>query len=401
MSVDGDGLFVVQRGNERLYTRAGQFGIDKEGYAINSEGYRLQGYGYSASTGNATTVLGDINVASISSEPSDTDSVTVYANLDATSSIGAAFALATPEDTSNFTSTLTIYDSLGTPHVLNVYYRKNQTISVANGFAGGHGALGGTEWQWYGVLAADETQSGSAEIAAYGTLEFNSAGQLYDETLTATDFDFAGGATQSQSIGFDFGDSIIDSGTGLAGSTQFGADSTTSYLLQDGFSAGAMKNVTIDSNGVMVGIFTNGQTKNVAQITLAKFISSEGLLKMGDNLYAQSFDSGQPIITQAGSTGTGNIISNTLELSNVDLASEFVKMIIMQRGYQKLKGLTPPKTTSLLSHGRAKSDVVPFDLSSDAHKAVKKMSYDSVSAVFFIEPASAFVTIFLPFAFDW
>ncbi len=345
MSVDGDGMFVVQEGNARFYTRAGQFGIDKQGYAVSSDGLKLQGYGYSASTGAASTVLGDINVSSVNSEPSPTSEVTIYANVNATESVKAAFAVGTPEDTSNFTSTLTVYDTLGTSHVLNVYYRKAQTIAIATSAATpapdaswvtGYAALGGTEWEWYGVLGATDSQTGLPAIAASGKLEFTTSGALYDELTIATDFDFAGGAGQSQTITFDFGESIVTdaSTTGLEGSTQFGSDSNTSYLSQDGYSAGSLKNVTISDEGVMTGIFTNGQTKNVAQIVLAKFISVEGLLKMGDNLYSESFESGQPIITAAGSTGTGNILSNTLELSNVDLASEFVKMIIMQRGFQ-------------------------------------------------------------------
>jgi flagellar hook protein FlgE len=84
----------------------------------------------------------------------------------------------------------------------------------------------------------------------------------------------------------------------------------------------------------MSGIFTNGQTKNIAQVVLPKFISQEGLIKQGNSLYAESFESGQPIVTAPGNSGTGQILSNTLEISNVDLAAEFVKMIMMQRGFQ-------------------------------------------------------------------
>jgi len=357
LAVDGDGLFVVKKVNDTFYTRAGQFGIDKQGYATNPDGYRLQGYQFDVS-GTASTVVGDVNVASINSQPSDTSSVTVYANLDSRTDITSnpAFLVTDAAATSHFTSTITVYDSLGNAHVLNVYYRKNQSIDTANtpsmaasggayygGTAGtawpsGYGAEGGTEWEWYAVVSGTDSTSGSDQIQAQGRLEFDTNGALYyAQTVNSptSGFLFAGGATQNQSIAFDFGDDrATDSASGLEGTTQFGSTSTTSYLDQDGYSAGTLKSLSINEDGLMSGIFTNGQTKNIAQVVLAKFISQEGLIKQGNSLYAESYESGQPIVTAPGNSGTGQILSNTLELSNVDLAAEFVKMIIMQRGFQ-------------------------------------------------------------------
>ncbi len=336
LAVDGDGLFVVKKGNSTFYTRAGQFGIDKQGYATNPDGFKLQGYQFSIA-GASSTVVSDINVASINSQPRNSSAVTVYANVDSRASIPDDFSLSSPETTSNFTSTITVYDSLGNAHVVNIYYRKNQAISTTNGWAATYPALGGNEWQWYAVVSASDTTSGDIETQARGTLEFNTNGALYKQTTNASPsgFDFTGGATQGQSIAFDFGDDIAnDSATGLEGTTQFGTTSTTSFLQQDGYSAGTLKNLTINNDGLMSGIFTNGQTKNIAQIVLAKFISQEGLIKQGNSLYAESYESGQPIVTSPGNSGTGHILSNTLELSNVDLAAEFVKMIILQRGFQ-------------------------------------------------------------------
>ncbi len=331
MSVDGEGLFVLSDGIATLYSRAGQFGIDKQGYAVNPDGYKLQGFGYSSTTGAATTVLGDINVSSVSSEPAATSAATIYTNLNSTDSIpNDNFSVGAPEDTSNFTSTVTVYDSLGTGHVLNTYFRKSAEAATGN------------TWQWFTVVSAADAALAADEIQAQGTLTFTNTGALntesgmsYVASSASGGFDFNGGAAAGQQIALDFGTNITtENGTGLGGSTQFGATSTTSYLYQNGYSAGSLKNVSISDDGIITGIFTNGQTKNVAQIVLAKFISVEGLTKMGNNLYAESFDSGQPIVTAAGNTGTGNVLSNTLELSTVDLASEFVKMIIMQRGFQ-------------------------------------------------------------------
>ncbi|KPK02679.1 MAG: hypothetical protein AMK71_01440 [Nitrospira bacterium SG8_35_4] len=353
LAIDGDGLFVVKKVNDTFYTRAGQFGIDKQGYATNADGYRLQGYQFDVS-GAASTVVGDVNVASINSQPNDTADVTVFANLDSRTDISSsnpAFDVNNAATTSHFTSTITVYDSLGNSHVLNIYYRKNQAIAVGGTPANsgipygggltwpiGYAAAGGNEWEWYAVVSGTDSTSATDQIQAQGRLEFNTNGALYyAETLTSPTggFDFSGGATQNQAIAFDFGDDIAtDGASGLEGTTQFGATSTTSYLDQDGYSAGTLKSLTINEDGLMSGIFTNGQTKNIAQVVLAKFISQEGLIKQGNSLYAESFESGQPIVTAPGNSGTGQILSNTLEISNVDLAAEFVKMIIMQRGFQ-------------------------------------------------------------------
>jgi flagellar hook protein FlgE len=337
LAVDGNGLFVLKDGNGTYYTRAGQFGIDKQGYATNPDGVRLQGYQYSL-TGAPSTVVSDINVASINSQPRSTSAITVSANLDSRDTVPAAFDINSPETTSNFTSTITVQDSLGNSHVVNVYYRKNQPITLGGrpAWVAGYPALGGNEWEWYAVVGSSDSTSGNTEVQANGLLEFNTNGALYAQgATTSTGFNFAGGTTQNQLITFDFGDDIAnDSATGLDGSTQFGAASTTTYLDQDGYLAGTLKNLSINEDGLMTGIFTNGQTQTIAQVVLAKFLSQEGLIKQGNNLYAESFESGPPIVTAPGNSGTGQVLSNTLELSNVDLASEFVKMIMMQRGFQ-------------------------------------------------------------------
>jgi flagellar hook protein FlgE len=95
-----------------------------------------------------------------------------------------------------------------------------------------------------------------------------------------------------------------------------------------------LRNITITQDGYITGIFTNGQTRAVGQVALAKFLAPTEVKKMGKNLFSESSESGQPIISIPGTSGTGVVLSNTLELSNVDLAEEFVKMIISQRGFQ-------------------------------------------------------------------
>ncbi len=326
LAVDGDGLFILKDSNGTFYSRNGQFSIDKDGNVVNPTGQKLQGFLYSA-TGTPTSGLGDINVASLNSAPKSTSKVTINANLDSRATIPSTFSVSDPNGTSNFSSSLTVYDSLGRGHVVNVYFRKSAESSSGN------------TWQWFAVVPASESSSGSAEIQAQGTLSFDNNGALSSESsitypLTSGGFDFNGGAAAGQTIDFDFGTSKSEGGTGLAGTTQFGAVSATIFQSQDGYASGALKNLTITQDGVMTGVFTNGQTRGIAQLALAKFLAPTELTKMGRNLYAESNASGQPVITAPGTSGTGTVLSNTLEQSNVDLAEEFVRMILSQRAFQ-------------------------------------------------------------------
>ncbi|MEW6601430.1 MAG: flagellar hook protein FlgE [Nitrospirota bacterium] len=327
MAVDGEGLFILKDSSGTYYSRAGQFSVDKDGYVVNPGGTKLQGYALDLT--GASSGLGDINISSVNSAPSATANVSISANLDSRESIISAFDVTDPNNTSNFSSSISVYDSLGNGHIVNIYFTKTASNT----------------WSWNAVVSAADNANIYApataavdEIQATGTLTFNSDGKLLTETTAAAPtggFDFEGGATQNQTITFDFGDSITtDSGTGLDGTTQFGSNSSTSFQNQDGYASGSLKSITISQDGTMTGIFTNGQTRGVAQIAIAKFVAPTQLIKMGRNLYAESTDSGQPIISTPGTSGTGTVLSNTLELSNVDLAEEFVKMILSQRGFQ-------------------------------------------------------------------
>jgi len=297
---------------------------------VNSSGIVLQGYLYS-DTGTATSAMGDINVSSVNSAPNNTENVELSANLDSGATLLDAvanpFDVDNPNDTSNFSTSVTAYDSLGNGHNVNVYFRKATE------------AVTGNTWDWYAVVDAEDSLSGDTEIQAQGTLGFTNDGFLDTESAITYPlvggFDFNGGAAAAQAIDFNFGTSIItDGGSGRDGTTQYSGESATSFQSQDGYSSGSLKSITISQDGTMTGIFTNGQTRGLAQLALAKFISPTGLTKMGRGLYAESTESGQPVITTPGSSGTGAVLSNTLELSNVDLAEEFVKMILSQRGFQ-------------------------------------------------------------------
>jgi flagellar hook protein FlgE len=329
LGIDGSGFFLVNdSAGATFYSRAGEFNINKSGLLVNPEGLRLQGY-QADSAGTVAGTIGDINAASTTAPPNATQTVRVVSNLDSRSTAmttAPGFDLTDPVGTSHFSTAVTVYDSLGNGHLATVYFTK-----VAE-------AAGGNTWQWSTVA---EGASGDA-VMARGYLQFDNQGALSTESATPpsgfptafSDFDFPGGASQSQAITFDFGTSLANSGTGLDGTTQFGSTSATIFQSQDGYAAGALQSVGIGQDGSISGLFTNGQTRLLGQIVLGLFNNPQGLNRLGRNLFAESFDSGQPIVGAPDAAGRGRVLSSSLELSNVDLAEQFVKMITAQRGFQ-------------------------------------------------------------------
>ena len=327
MAIEGDGFFILEdSAGTQFYTRAGVFSPNASGLVENPDGLLLQGF-QADSTGSLTAAVGSIDLSSTTSPPVATTTVNFVANVDSRATIPSAFSVTNPSGTSNFSSSITVFDSLGNGHLIPVYFRKSIESSSGN------------TWQWFAVVGgSDNANSSNAEIQANGTLTFQTDGALDTEsaiTYPTGGFDFSGGATQNQTIAFDFGTSVTtDSGTGLDGVTQFGSTSAVLNQLQNGFAAGSLQSVSINQDGVVSGLFTNGTTRTVAQLALARFNAPGGLIGAGSNLYTASQDSGQPIVGVGNSSGMGSIFANSLELSNVDLAAQFVKMIEFQRGFQ-------------------------------------------------------------------
>lgn len=322
LALQGSGFFVV-RGNAggregSFYTRAGQFTVDNQGFLSTLGGMRLQGYGADP-TGQLQRSLGDLQVGGLSSPPKASSEITVRANLQSDAEIKPAWDANDPTGTSNFSTSVTLYDSLGRSHQADVYFRKS-----AEG-----------EWEWHAVVDGASVDGGTpgvnAEIAS-GTLNYDTDGRLLSQTQTSS-FDPAG-ATAGQALHFDFGDAIAEGGTGLKGISQFAKPSAVSFLNQDGFDAGTFSSVTIESDGSIVGTFTNGQSRLLGQVAVADFQAPDQLERIGGNLLAATQGSGQPNVGEASTGGRGAIVAGALEQSNVDLAGEFVRMITAQRGFQ-------------------------------------------------------------------
>ncbi len=277
---------------------------------------------YNASTGSYKLLSGTNTAASAVAVTGGTGQAALKLDAAGGATSSGAFDVDDPIDTSNFSTALTVYDSLGNPHQLSLYFRKD-TIN---------------DWSWYAVVNDADNGNGTGdEVQARGSLSFGSSGELAKispVTFTTGGFDFQGGALQDQTVTFDFGTAVADGGTGVDGLTQYGLTSSATFQSQDGYTSGSLRNISISSDGVMVGSFSNGRTSTIAQIALATFQSNEGLTRIGGNLFLESAGSGQPIVGQPSSGGRGNISSNSLEQSTVDLAQEFVNMITSQRGFQ-------------------------------------------------------------------
>ena len=277
---------------------------------------------YNSVTGTYKLVSGTNTSSSSVSVTGGTAQSTLKLSAATGASSTGAFDVSDPTSTSNFSTALTVYDSLGNGHQVTIYFRKDAT----------------NDWSWYAVVASADNENGTGDqVQARGNLVFDTSGRLYSQDSTTSPtggFDFSGGGAQNQTVSFDFGSPVSSSGTGTDGITQYGLTSSTSYQSQDGYTSGSLRNVSVGSDGIITGLFSNGRTVTIAQIALATFQNNQGLTRIGGNLFLESVDSGQPIVGEPSSGGRGSVSSNSLEQSTVDLAQEFVNMITSQRGFQ-------------------------------------------------------------------
>jgi flagellar hook protein FlgE len=327
LALNGDGFFVVKGTVEGItsnfFTRAGQFVIDKDGNLTNSQGLRVQGYAANPD-GTFEASVSDVKAPTASLPARATEAVSIGANLDASSAVITGGFLATdPANTANYSTSLTVYDSLGNSHALDVYFTKT----------------GDNTWQYNAVMAGDDLnppQAGVNVIVGTGDLTFTTDGALdtvQNPPTTPITVNFGGGATQGQAITLDFGSQVSTGGTGLDGTTQFASPSSVGNQTQDGYASGDFSGVQVDGQGVVMGLYTNGQKLAISQLAIAKFRSNDGLGRAGQNLWIETRESGTAAIGTAASGGRGAVSAAALEGSNVDLAEEFVNLIQHQRSF--------------------------------------------------------------------
>ena len=307
LSVEGLGMFKLDDNGTDVYTRAGNFGLDREGYITNAAGATLTGYGVN-DDGDVQPIVDDLQIDYTDLEPNASTEISIAANLDIKAEIPLDEFNVDDPGTFNFSTSTTVYDALGSSLVSNLYFRRD----AANSW---------TAYPYIDNEPVSELEAGvEVNFGADGNLEDvngNAAGTFISESYTP-----ASGAEDMQ-ITYDLSDiSQFDNAFGV------------NFISQDGFAAGRLEDFDIDASGVIFGRFTNGQARTMGQITLTNFPNQEALRQIGSTNWVETFASGEPATGEPGSASLGTLKAGSLEGSNVDITKELVAMIGAQRSFQ-------------------------------------------------------------------
>lgn len=311
VAINGNGFFRLSKAGAITFSRNGQFHLDPNGFLVNTDNLRVTGYGVDAAANIIATTPIDIQISTADIPPLATSSFRFGANLDASTSPPAAatFNLADPTSYNNTTSG-TVYDSLGNAHILSYYFVKTATSG-----------------QWNMYASVDGTPVTDVNLGAGAgnplALNFNNSGALTTAMPVNASLTIGGGAVSPIALTID-----------MSEMSQFGSPFSVNQLFQDGYASGRLSGINIGVDGTIKGRYTNGQTQNLAQIVLASFANPNGLKPIGQNQWADSADSGLPVVGMPNSGSLGVVQSSAVEESNVDLTAELVSMITAQRVYQ-------------------------------------------------------------------
>ena len=302
LAISGNGFFIVDAQGEQLYSRDGSFGLDREGYMVNGNGQRLKAF-TADNTGGVSGALGTLRVTAANTAPKATTNVSFGANLDSQDTP----PLVTPFDannnaTFNSTTATTVYDSLGGSHLLQLYF-----VNTGSG-----------TWD-------TNSQIDGASVGPANPLAFNTSGAL---SLPA------GGAITLPAFTPVGGGGSLNVTINVSEMTQYGAPFAVNRITQDGYTTGRLAGVDIDKQGIVFARFTNGQSTVQGQVALANFANSQGLRALGNNNWAESFESGAALVGSPATGSFGQIQSGALEDANIDLSQELVNLIVAQRNFQ-------------------------------------------------------------------
>jgi len=319
VALNGNGFFVLgDQAGDLEFTRAGNFSLTSTGELVGSSGLSVMGYPATKGVVNTNAPLAPISVpVGKVQQPQATTTFDLTANLNATSSGGTSFP-----------GQITVYDSLGVPHIATVTF----TETASN------------TWDFSAALPSSDFTSGTSTPIT-GTLGFDTNGNLTSVTTGGVTSTVGTAAGDVSSIPLSFAglkDGAADLGMNwnLLGSggkptiSQVNAASAVSATHQDGFAPGQYKNFTIGSNGTVTVTYSNGQKENVGQLALANVTNVQGLQKVGNGDYSTTLASGTASIGTSGSAGLGTLQDGALEGSNVNISAEFSNLIIAQRAFE-------------------------------------------------------------------
>ena len=319
VAIQGNGFFVVQQDGVTSYTRAGNFSVDKNNYLVTADGQQVLGYPAVNGVVNTGQALAPLQLGAGTISPATaTGNVQIQTNLDAAAAVNDTYS--TP---------ITVYDSLGASHTLTFTFTKTASntwgysVSLpATDLNAIPGQSGGNSTPQTGVLA-----TGTLTFDGNGTLIGpTSNGKLVSSIPVAATY-LADGASDMS-----FNWNLLNGTTPVV--TQVAAPSSTSSTQQDGASSGTLTDFSIGADGTITGSFSNGKTAALGQLALASFANDEGLQRAGDTDYTATLASGQAVIGTPGTAGRGTLAGGALELSNVDISSEFANLIVAQRAFE-------------------------------------------------------------------
>lgn len=296
-AIRGDGFFAVEAAGEQLFSRAGSLSLDANGRLVTATGGLVQGW--------VANPIGSIDTnspaASISVPvgdlipPTPTTSVNLNGNLPTGAAVGT-----------EYTTSVEVYDTQGQPVLASFTFEK----TAAN------------EWTVNGEYGDPAT----AFTLTDNVITFDANGDV--SVPADLSVDAAAGAIP----GLPAFTLELDSSSGRI--SQYGELATVSVTAQDGAAAGSLQALSVSQEGELIGSYSNGRNRSIAQFSLAIFANPEGLEKVGDSSFRTTVNSGVAQLGTAGVGGRGLISSGTLEMSNVDLAAEFTNLIVAQRGFQ-------------------------------------------------------------------
>ncbi len=318
IAINGNGFFTVSRDGVDAFTRNGQFHVDNEGFVINDQNYKLLGYlpnaeGVIDSSGERPN---EIQIPTSNIDPNATwvtgnDVPEMVLNLDSGGEVKTGFNVTDPE-TYNYSTSMTVYDSKGNSHRMTLYFVKASSTPT------------GESWDVHATLGGVKTTlTGSP-------LTFDTNGQLPSLPPDATILTVPAGTWTID--GATLGDAAME--IDFKGTTNYSGDSTVNSMSQSGYATGTLTGINISSDGTVLGNYSNGQSKALAQVALSTFANPNGLLNMGNNLWQATATSGEARYGVPGEGTRGVLQSAAVEESNVDLTAELVNMITLQRNYQ-------------------------------------------------------------------
>lgn len=321
MAIDGPGFFVLNDNGTNVYSRAGNFRVDRDGHVVNASGNKLMVF-KTTDTGVVTGEMGKLRIDASLIQPKSTSEVGVLANVDSRDEVpilawpATGFdAFAAPPtypdpDMFNSSTSVTIYDSLGNAHIQSMYFVKTATQN---------------QWDIHTLVDG-------VSVSGPDTVTFNNSGQIPTASLP---FEVnVTGWVPLDANGAVLGASAQDISLDLSSITQFGSEFSVNNINQNGYTTGQLRGVEVGDGGIVYARFTNGQSRALGQIALANFSNTAGLQPLGSTAWAETFESGQPAISGPGSAGLGNVNSGALEDSNVEVTQQLVDMIVAQRNFQ-------------------------------------------------------------------